>query len=684
LYYDLLYFPISIFLLKCLISKHICIMLHSLKGRGRIRKYLLEITCFAVALSLSLSVIDVGSSIHPAVAQLSTNASEGSLTASNTSSVGPQNFTMEPEKEPPILTAEQAQQAQKGMEEADTAETPPPLTNQDIQAPLPGSETRPNEASINDTVTTDANAKVRPVSTIPANTFHLVSQGDLKIYVNKYVGSHASVVTEPSAGNKGFLIFYTGNWFAARSLDGGTTWTYNNPFSDMGDFCCDQDVLYDPSHQIFIWYRQANRDSVGENYFRLAISTDTVHWWYYDIKPSFFNSSWTKQWWDYPHLAISNNYLFITSNVFDGTSRAVMSKVSLVSLAAHSAISFGFFEHPFQAQGRRTVTPVQGATDTMYFGTHLSNDQMRIYKWPDASNTISWFDRKIAAWTPSARGSMSCSGPDGFNWCSFADNRVLNGWIRNGVVGFLWNVGQGGGFAFPYLNSATFAIPDMSYRDRPLIWNPNNAWMYGFASPNGRGLGLVAFAGGGASHPQINIAVSDNFQSSPPWHMSGVASGTNGPSAQRWGDYLRVRALNGNTSSCSLWMGTGYVLQGDSGQPAGQVSNSIFPHYFVFGREIDGAPSACYGSSVLPSPSPSSTNATANATAPPTTNATAPPTTNATAPPTTNATAPPTTNATASPSANSTTPSPSNSTSLATNATAPISNSTSDNATAAP
>jgi hypothetical protein len=67
---------------------------------------------------------------------------------------------------------------------------------------------------------------------------------------------YRSTVTEPSVGNNGPIVFYTGNWFAARSNDYGSTWNYLNPLQGMPDFCCDQDVIYDKNYKIFIWFRQ--------------------------------------------------------------------------------------------------------------------------------------------------------------------------------------------------------------------------------------------------------------------------------------------------------------------------------------------------------------------------------------------------------------------------------------------
>jgi hypothetical protein len=48
-------------------------------------------------------------------------------------------------------------------------------------------------------------------------------------------------------------------------MDGGSTWTYIDPFRDMHDFCCDQDVVYDPNHQIFIWYSSNNNTNTNSS-----------------------------------------------------------------------------------------------------------------------------------------------------------------------------------------------------------------------------------------------------------------------------------------------------------------------------------------------------------------------------------------------------------------------------------
>ena len=220
---------------------------------------------------------------------------------------------------------------------------------------------------------------------------------------------YRSTVTEPSVGNQGPVVFYTGNWFAARSTNYGSSWNYVNPLQGMPDFCCDQDVIYDKNYKIFIWFRQGLKDANGENRFLLSVSKDGQTWTSYSIHPTVVNQNWKNSWWDYPHLAISNNKLYITSNMFDKSDRFVRSVITqwdLKQLSLGTTVNFWYYFETNQFN----YTPVQGATDTMYWAVHNTNAQMRIYKWTESTNTINIAVRNTPAFQ---WGPMSCPGPDG-------------------------------------------------------------------------------------------------------------------------------------------------------------------------------------------------------------------------------------------------------------------------------
>src|SRR5258708_2715445 len=88
----------------------------------------------------------------------------------------------------------------------------------------------------------------------------------------------AGNVGEPSAAINGDVVFYTGNWYAAMSQDGGNTFKFIDPNSmaqpaDGPDvkFCCDQVVNYMSSIDTFVWLLQYGPQS-GDNIQRLAFA----------------------------------------------------------------------------------------------------------------------------------------------------------------------------------------------------------------------------------------------------------------------------------------------------------------------------------------------------------------------------------------------------------------------------
>jgi hypothetical protein len=145
----------------------------------------------------------------------------------------------------------------------------------------------------------------------------------------------------------------------------------------------------------------------------------------------------------------------------------------------------------------------------------------------------------------------------------------------------------GNGFPWPYLNAAKFRLSDMTYLESPYLWSPDHAWMYGSVSPNSRGdLGIVAFYGGGKVNPSLAIGISQNnnnnnndtTQLQSAWKMEPMMRGTNGPSQNDWGDFLRIRPYSGSVLN---WVASGYTLKG------GSTEDFIEPVYLVFGPQVN-------------------------------------------------------------------------------------------------
>ena len=447
----------------------------------------------------------------------------------------------------------------------------------------------------------------------------------IKVIVNRTVTptNLPSLASEPSIASNGSIVFYTGNKFAASSFDNGSNWRYIDEANGIIPYCCDQDTIFDPSDNMFIWYKQGITNNVtGENFAALGVSSNLKNWTFYTIKPTDLNQRWTKQWFDFPQLALGKKYLYITTNIqktdylfkhaFNHLMHTIILRISLNDLKEGKSPEYSYFQ---DSTGIHSFVPVQGAKDIMYWGTHLSNNLIRIYQWSESLpwTSIVYYDRSIPAWSKIGQGygnvnafcsntkdRINCIGngicPTGINnssnWCQRADSADnMNGWLSGDTIGFIWDAAQGGlsvhnaTFKWPYINGALFNITnDMKYIERPYVWSPDFAWLDGYVLPNKNGdLGIIAFYGGGIDNPPslavgIHKAVSTNLtsttKSSKFWQMMPLIKGTNSPNDLKWGDYIRLRNYD---NSSNLWVASGYTLQG------GDSGKFIDLRYFIFG-----------------------------------------------------------------------------------------------------
>jgi hypothetical protein len=503
--------------------------------------------------------------------------------------------TIESSPQPMPLTDEQRQEKIEELQETNTVpdipRSPEPVLGPTLGTQLGVNNTQTNLTTVeNDSATIQLETRSTNQITNETSNF---TRPDLVVVENKTItpGSGSlSYTMESSLANKDDLVFYTGNWFAARSIDGGLTWGYISPYTSFRVFCCDQDVIYDSKHDIFIWYRQGANEP--ENDLSIGVSKDTFTWRFYTFSASDINSTWIDQFSDYPTLALSNNYLYISMNMFfeDRFSNPLMVRISLEDLADPSGIgpSFDYFVDFDLPRTSHTFTPIQGAKDTMYWGIHLSTSEMRLYEWNDSmtSDSVKYFDRQVPAWTLLVRGEGHCPGPDGGDWCIRGQSKIRGAFMANDIIGFFWDANAGGRstnnatFAWPYVDAATFDTnTNMTYTSRPYLWSPSFAWMYGFGSPDDNGnVAIQAFYGGGQYFPSIAAGVGNDFSGklTTPWNMIQLAKGTHGPtftsaSPPSWGDYLRIRDFNGDQTG---WVGSGWILSG------GNTPAFIIPYYY--------------------------------------------------------------------------------------------------------
>jgi len=500
--------------------------------------------------------------------------------------------------EPAALTEEQIAQLEDAAEH--TGLPGPALGGgQDVAGPVPGTES--------------LSEKGRERSGQP------LLPGDAVIFRRKtnagdvVPAGRKSNIMESSVGTSGKYVFTTGNWFAARSGSGGRTWRYVDPFAGFppigtpGYFCCDQVTLYDEARDIFLWLRMGTGyvDGTGnyENVFKLGVSKrDAVNWWTYTVEPMDVNGAWTNQWWDYPHIQLGADYVYIAWNMFNqygSWTRSVMLRWPLDALAAGAGFGYNYYDDT----NWFTFVPVQGAYHTMYWAsnwpTYSTNYNFRIWRWQEDETTIYWWYRTTRdAWTPTGRGDAHCGDP---NWAARYDQRLLTGArysINNAglvdpkilgrkILGWWWNVGEGGGFDLPYIDAAAFYEDNLTqvggWLGRPYVWSGSYCFAYPSCTPNKRqDLGMVFnYADGEDLRPDVGFAIADDYVHAPPgWSFYTVVRSKALPSDEVWGDYNTVREFEPTQKT---WVAGAHFIENYTYN----CSRCSDPVYFVFGRERD-------------------------------------------------------------------------------------------------
>jgi hypothetical protein len=436
----------------------------------------------------------------------------------------------------------------------------------------------------------------------PAAAVNITPPGSFTIFrdtILSHFDWYVSRVAEPTVVNSGPYVFMTANWMAAVSQDGGQTFKYIDPYTQFpasyGGFCCDQVAVYDPARDIFIWYLQylpSETAGIANNIFRIAVAhpADAVKglWFFYD----FISTSNT--WWDYPDLAVSNDYLWVTTNrVPYGASYvddAWIFKLPLDELSVGSGFSYFYQDLSGSGLSNYSLRMTRGARETMYFGSHNTTSQVRIFYWPETSvSTLYYNDVNLSA--PWYTGYHDCTSPDGYNLCGFDDGRIKAGWVSNGKVGFMWGSSQGGAFPYPYIEGVRVNESGLTYLDRPIEAAAWGGFAYPAVAPNARGdLGLAAFVSGGGYYPWYILGIDDDYARDAgasllgSWEFTYMRSGY-GPIANRWGDYISVQQFNPNGLA---WVAGGFMLQG------GNTNGNAEPSYTIFGRQRDLHSAALY------------------------------------------------------------------------------------------
>lgn len=398
---------------------------------------------------------------------------------------------------------------------------------------------------------------------------------EVRILDDSATGLRTGTVCEPSLGASSTTLLVTGNWFASVSRDDGQTWDVLDPFRLFprpgSSVCCDQVVEYLVDERRWVWLLQYEAVA-GENVLRLAVSErgDPSGWHWWDIAPTDLDPAWSGLWFDYPDLALTDEHLLLSVNLFDAADRwqrAVVVRWPRRELRRSAVLTR---EH-WSTTRAGSLRFAAGAGHTMWFATtDVARSQLLVFSWPDADDTVRGWERTVTAWSDDDYQSPL---PDGRGWLDRCDDRITGGWASGEHVGFAWTSGRRADRPHPFVRCVVLTQDNLELISEPDLWSRDGAWAYPATAVNRRGEAGMSVMFGGPTPPAHAIATLDEDERSWTSALSGVS--THAPSSGVWGDYLTCRP---HVRRPTAWRATGYLLDGGSDR------RNIEPRVVTFAR----------------------------------------------------------------------------------------------------
>ncbi len=399
----------------------------------------------------------------------------------------------------------------------------------------------------------------------------------------------ASNVGEPSTAISGQVVFFTGNWYAANSPDGGNKFRYLDPatvfkqFDPPGSqFCCDQVVNYIPQIDTFVWLLQYGPES-GDNIQRLAFAqtADVVQgkWRLVDITTQ--NLDVRGAFMDFPDLAVGANFLYVTTNIFGPGNRVGSAVVRLPISGIQSGQVTAQKFVSFDLQSFRVA---QNCGTTAFFAAHQDTSTLQVFSWDEGQDTPVGQAVGVARWIGGNGYQSRC--PDGRRWLDRADPRITGATLAGNELWFAWSVDTGSNQRpGPFVQIARIDASNLTLLENMNIFDQDSAICYGALSTNANNeVGISYAIGGGQRFPSHVVGILTGTRKDVM-----VAAGERGPLPDQqsgngeWGDFLTVRPVYPNRT---LFAATGYTMKGQ-----GDGSNrDCTPRFVIFGRGSDATP----------------------------------------------------------------------------------------------
>ncbi len=370
--------------------------------------------------------------------------------------------------------------------------------------------------------------------------------------------------------NGGWIVSVANTTIEFDDINGNTVY-FNTIPAFFGDntitVTCDPVVIYDSGADRFIFFAQECSGNSSSSRILICFSkTNNPNngWWTYNLTGNPLSNN---KWFDYPKIAVSNNELYVTGNLFSNSGtfdQAVIYQIEKTNGYAGGSINYQYWSGisgtPF------TLLPVSNGQQGNYGpGCYLvatnsgAGSTVKLYDLTNdmsaANEQLNYYSIATTAYSPAGDASQlgtSCLLDNG-------DCRALSGFYLNGIIHYVFHsdIGSGwNGINYNRLNIAAGTNQSTTY---------GAAGSYDYAYPSiasyatspTDGSVMIGFGRTGANiYPEVRVVNCDNNLN---WSASTlVKAGSSyvsytSTTKERWGDYTGATRKH-NSSSPSIWI----------------------------------------------------------------------------------------------------------------------------------
>lgn len=330
---------------------------------------------------------------------------------------------------------------------------------------------------------------------------------------------------------------------------------------------CDPVVLYDVTADRFIFFFQECSGNSANSYLCICFSKTnnpaTGGWWKYKVTGNPLNDN---SWFDYPKMAISNNELYITGNLFNNSSnfnQAILYQIQKAAGYSGGNLSWQYWNNiagsPF------TLCPLSHGQTSYGPGCYLvatsagGGSTVQLYDLTDdmtASNEqLNYYSISTTAYSPAADAGQlgtTCLLDNG-------DCRMLSGFYLNGIVHFVFHSDIGNGWNGINYNRLTLSTST----NQSSVFGLSGTYDYSYPSLASYATTIsdksvmIGFGrSSSAIYPEVRVVNCDdamNWSPSTLVKSSSTFVGNNSQIDERWGDYTGTVRKH-NSSNPAVWM----------------------------------------------------------------------------------------------------------------------------------